>query len=107
MESKVFYQRTRVGDDTVSAQDIVTSSRWRSTGMETENPLENVSTFSNMNTKTYGLQSEITKDYGAQALNYGVNFSITDFPGRLNKSARTIPPCSHRATTEPMTRMCG
>lgn len=79
MESKVFYQRTRVGDDTVSAQDIVTSSRWRSTGMETENPLENVSTFSNMNTKTYGLQSEITKDYGAQALNYGVNFSITDF----------------------------
>ncbi|MFP3758097.1 TonB-dependent receptor, partial [Cupriavidus sp. SIMBA_020] len=32
-----------------------------------------------MNTKTYGLQSEITKDYGAQALNYGVNFSITDF----------------------------
>lgn len=91
MESKVFYQQTRVGDDTVSAQDIVTSSRSWSTGMETENPLENVSTFSNMNTKTYGLQSEITKDYGAQALNYGGNFSITDFSRPFEQVGANYP----------------
>ncbi|MGE8659489.1 MAG: TonB-dependent receptor domain-containing protein [Achromobacter sp.] len=79
MESKVFYQQTRVGDDTVSSQDIVTSSWSRSSAMETDNPLENVSTFSNLKTRTFGLQSEITKDYGVQTLNYGVNFSMTEF----------------------------
>ncbi|MFY4259723.1 TonB-dependent receptor domain-containing protein [Achromobacter xylosoxidans] len=91
MESKVFYQRTRVGDDTFSVQDIVTSSRSRPSGLETEKPLENVSTFSNMNTKTYGLQSEITKDYGAQALNYGVNFSITEFSRPFEQVGEKYP----------------
>lgn len=91
MESKVFYQRTRVGDDTFSVQDIVTSSRSWPSGLETEKPLENVSTFSNMNTKTYGLQSEITKDYGAQALNYGVNFSITEFSRPFEQVGEKYP----------------
>ncbi|WP_241047739.1 TonB-dependent receptor domain-containing protein [Achromobacter xylosoxidans] len=91
MESKVFYQRTRVGDDTFSVQDTVTSSRSWSTGLETEKPLENVSTFSNMNTRTYGLQSEITKDYGAQALNYGVNFSITEFSRPFEQVGEKYP----------------
>lgn len=79
MENKVFYQQTRVSDDTSAVQDVVTSSRsWR-TGLETVNPLENVFTFSDLKTKTFGLQSEITKDYGNQTLNYGVNFSIAEF----------------------------
>lgn len=91
MESKVFYQRTRVGDDTFSVQDIVTSSRSWPSGLETEKPLENVSTFSNLNTKTYGLQSEITKDYGAQALNYGVNFSITEFSRPFEQVGEKYP----------------
>ncbi|MCH5875592.1 hypothetical protein MMA32_23995, partial [Salmonella enterica] len=79
MESKIFYQQTRVSDDTFSVQDTVTSSRSYWTGLETVNPLENVSTFSDMKTTTFGFQSEITKDYGNHALNYGVNFSSTAF----------------------------
>lgn len=91
MESKVFYQQTRVGDDTFAVQDTVTSSRSWGTGLETEKPLENTSTFSNLNTKTYGLQSEITKDYGVQALNYGVNFSITEFSRPFEQVGEKYP----------------
>ena len=91
MESKVFYQRTRVSDDTFSVQDTVTSSRSYRTGLETVNPLENVSTFSDMKTTTFGFQSEITKDYGNHALNYGVNFSSTAFSRPFQQIGETYP----------------
>ncbi|CAB3870232.1 hypothetical protein LMG26788_02741 [Achromobacter pulmonis] len=79
MESRAFYQQTRVSDNTFTQQDIATSFMSWFTGQETESPLENVSTFSDLNTKTFGFQSEITKEYGVQTLNYGVNFSAVQF----------------------------
>ncbi|WP_440272190.1 hypothetical protein, partial [Escherichia coli] len=55
------------------------------------NPLENVSTFSDMKTTTFGFQSEITKDYGNHALNYGVNFSSTAFSRPFQQIGETYP----------------
>lgn len=79
MKNKIFYQQTHTSDNTFDQQNIVNSSFWWSTGLETENPLEKVATFSDMNTKTYGLSSDINKQYGIQSLNYGVNFSTAQF----------------------------
>lgn len=79
MENKVFWQQTHVSDNTFEIQNIVTSHKNWLTGQETVDPLENVSTFSDLNTRTFGLQSEISKQYGMQSLNYGLNFSTMYF----------------------------
>lgn len=68
MENKIFYQQTHVNDTTFDDQHIATMSYWGTP--ETEKTL----TFSGLNTQTFGLNSEITKQYGIQTVNYGVNF---------------------------------
>lgn len=61
LESKIFYQQTHVNDNTIDNQVIPA--------------LEKTWTMSDLNTKSYGVNSEISKQYGIHSLNYGVNFS--------------------------------
>lgn len=74
MENKIFYQQTHVSDITFNDQSIVVTYFSRRDKIEREDTLEKTGTFSSLNTKTFGLSSEITKQYGIQTLNYGMNF---------------------------------
>lgn len=91
MENRIFYQQTHISDKTFDEQSIVNTSYWWSTKKETENPLENVATYSDMDTKTFGLASQISKQYGIQSLNYGINFSTVQFARPFQQTGADYP----------------
>lgn len=75
LATRVFYQQTRVNDKTV---DGIFDDKYKELSADRRfaafNPHKSW-TFSGLNTKNYGVSSEITKQYGIQELNYGARFS--------------------------------